>query len=50
MGISDVMKQAQWELDLEEFEAAVEKEKERLRTHIPWHARLFPWRITFERR
>lgn len=37
----DVRKQAQWELELEHFERAVAKEKERMRNRKSW----FPWRI-----
>lgn len=41
--IDDVKKQAQWEIDLENFEKAVEQEKDRLRNpKRHW----FPWRIT----
>jgi hypothetical protein len=48
--VSDVRREAQSRLDKEKFEADVEAEKQRLRTHRPWHVRLFPWRIKLERR
>lgn len=41
--MQDVIAQAKWELAIEEFERAVEKEKDRLRNK-PRH--WFPWRIT----
>lgn len=37
----DVTAQAKWELAIELFEAAVAREKERLRNRRHW----FPWRI-----
>lgn len=40
--MDDIRKQAQWELRIEVFEAAVAKEKERLLKKKSW----FPWRIT----
>jgi len=39
----DVVAQAKWELAIEMFEQAVEREKERLRNKRSW----FPWRIKF---
>lgn len=41
---------AQTELENEAFREAVEKEKERLRTHRSWWERVFPYKITIERR
>lgn len=43
MNAEDVKKQALWELEIERFEAAVAKEKERLRSRKSW----LPWRIRF---
>lgn len=39
--MSEVELQANWEIGIEKFEAAVAKEKERLLKKKPW----FPWRI-----
>ncbi len=41
MNIQDIKLQAQWEIDLENFEAQVVFEKERLREKKV----VFPWRI-----
>ena len=41
MNIEDVKKQAQWEIDIENFEILVAKEKVRLQEKKT----VFPWRI-----
>lgn len=48
----DIISQAKKELAEERYRAAVKQEKERLRAKAarPWWAKLFPWRITIERR
>ena len=45
-----VLRQARSEVIKEEFRERVEAEKERLRTHRPWWHKVFPYRITIERR
>ena len=46
MNTKDIKIQAEWELGIERFEAAVEEEKQRLRTHKPWWKIVFPYTIT----
>jgi len=46
INVDDIKIQAEWELGIERFEAAVEKEKERLRIHKPWWKKVFPYTIT----
>lgn len=41
MNVQDVRKQAEWELAIERFEKAVEKEKARIKAKKRW----FPWRF-----
>ena len=45
-----IKEQAVEELDQERFEAAVEVEKERLRRHVPFWHKVFPFTITIRRR
>jgi hypothetical protein len=46
-----IISDARAELDAEEYRAAVEAQKERLRARFkaPWWRRLFPWTITIKR-
>lgn len=48
---SDIENAARKEFDQDNFRAAVEAEKQRLRANAarPWWAKLFPWRIKIER-
>lgn len=50
MNMKDVRKQAQWELNIEQFEEAVAKEKARLRQRRSFWRRLFPYRIVIVKR
>lgn len=50
MNAEEIRAQAQKELAEERFRQAVEVEKDRLRQHKPLWVRLFPWRITIDRR
>ena len=49
MNKQDVIDQARWEIELEQFEAQVEIEKERLRAGT-WFDRLFPFTIEIKRK
>ena len=49
MDKGDIRKQAQWEVDLERFEKAVEEEKERIRAG-KWYDRLLPFTIEIKRK
>lgn len=48
--MDDVHIQAVWELNLELFEAAVEREKERLRHKRPFWHRIFPFKLIIVKR
>ncbi len=50
MDKSDIISQAKWEVEFEEFEALVEAEKKKLREHKPWWHRVIPFTITITRR
>lgn len=50
MDIKKIQEQAKEELKEECFREAVEKEKQRLRTHIPLWDRVWPWKITIRRK
>lgn len=45
MNITDVKLQAQWELDIELFEEAVEAEKDKLLNNKSWWKKVFPYKI-----
>ena len=45
-----VQEAAAREIAVEDFDAAVVAEKERIRTHVPWWDRIFPFVITIKRR
>lgn len=50
MNVEEIKAQAKLELQQERFKKAVEAEKERLRKHKPLWDRIFPWKITIERK
>lgn len=41
----DAVSQARREVNAERFRARVETEKARLRAHVPWWHKIFPWKI-----
>ena len=44
------MTQAKLEINWDEYRAAVEDAKEKILTYKPWYDKLFPWKITIERK
>lgn len=46
MNTDDVKKQAEWELDIEEFEEEVKKEKAKIKNRKSWWENIFPYKIT----
>jgi hypothetical protein len=45
-----VLAQAKAELAYETFRAKVEAKKQELLTYVPWYVKLFPYKITIERK
>jgi hypothetical protein len=45
-----VEQQALREIHDEDFRARVDAEKARRRNHVPWWHKVFPWKITIDRR
>lgn len=50
MNMEEITAQAKKEIAEEKFRQAVEAEKARLQQYKPLWVRLFPWRLTIERR
>ena len=50
MDTEAVRKQAEEEIYEEDFNAAVQAEKVRIRTHVPWYHTIFPWKVIVIRR
>lgn len=50
--LREIIEQARNELDREEHRAAVDRMKQHMRDEAgrPWWRRVFPWKITIERR
>ena len=48
--LREIGRLARDEIEEEDFVAAVDYEKERIRKHVPFWHRIFPWTITIERR
>lgn len=46
----DVRAEAEAQIEKEDFRERVRKEKIRIREHVPFWQRVFPWTITIERR
>lgn len=50
LNIERVKEQAKKEIQEEDFRAAIDKEKERIRTHVSFFQKVFPWRIVVIRK
>lgn len=50
ISLEEVVYQAHEELAEEAFRTKVDETKERMRRHVPLLRRLFPWKITINRR
>jgi hypothetical protein len=48
--VQKIREQALKEIAEEAHRAAVDAIKEDIRRHVPWHVRIFPWKITITRR